>query len=240
MSTIIQAGGLPHLIVGHAAEARDESDRMTRKLKAGDVGAILSRVPVLPVLTIERAGDAIPVATALVAGGLDVLEVTLRTGAALEAIASIASAVPEAVIGAGSVTDPENFAAAAQAGARFAVSPGATLELEHAAARAGLPWLPAAQSVSEVLLLRRRGFRTMKFFPAEQSGGTGFLRAIFGPVPDVRFCPTGGITAANTRSYLALPNVSCVGASWPASPALIADAKWDEIRKRARQASRMR
>ncbi len=213
---------------------------MSRQAKAGDVDAILSRVPVIPVLTIERASDAVPVATALVAGGLDVLEVTLRTEAALEAVERIASAVPQAVVGVGSVIDPQKFGPAVRAGARFAVSPGASLELERAAFTAGLPWLPGAQSVSEVLALRSRGFQMMKFFPAEQSGGPGFLRAIFGPIPDVRFCPTGGITAANACRYLALPNVSCVGASWLASAALIASGKWSEIRKRARHARRMR
>ena len=213
---------------------------MSRQAKAGDVDAILSRVPVIPVLTIERASDAVPVATALVAGGLDVLEITLRTEAALDALERIAAAVPQAVVGVGSLIDPEKFGAAARAGARFAVSPGATLELEHAAFTAGLPWLPAAQSVSEVLALRSRGFQLMKFFPAEQSGGPEFLHAIFGPIPDVRFCPTGGITAANARRYLALPNVCCVGASWLASAALIASGKWNEIRKRARHARRLR
>jgi 2-dehydro-3-deoxyphosphogluconate aldolase / (4S)-4-hydroxy-2-oxoglutarate aldolase len=213
---------------------------MAHRAKVGDVDAILDRVPVVPVLTIERATDAVPVATALVAGGLDVLEVTLRTEIALEAVVRIASEVPQAVVGVGSVIDPAQFALAAQAGARFAVSPGVTAELEEAASMAGLPWLPAAQTVSEVLDLRGRGFRMLKFFPAEQSGGPEFLRALFHPVPDVRFCPTGGITAANAHRYLSLPNVSCVGASWPASAKLIANAKWDQIRKHAQQAWRMR
>jgi 2-dehydro-3-deoxyphosphogluconate aldolase/(4S)-4-hydroxy-2-oxoglutarate aldolase len=205
-----------------------------------DVGAILSRVRVVPVLTIERVGDAIAVAKALVAGGLTVLEVTLRTATALEAAERIATEVPQSIVGVGSVIDPAQLDSASRAGARFVVSPGATPDLEAAACRARLPWLPGAQSVSEVLALRSRGFRTLKFFPAEQSGGPEFLSAIFGPVADVRFCPTGGISAANARRYLALPNVLCVGASWLAPARLIAAAKWDEIRKRAQLARRLR
>ncbi len=213
---------------------------MSHQVKARDIPAILSRVPVVSVITFERARDAVSVATALVAGGLDVLEVTLRTDVGLEAVARIASDVPRAIVGVGSVIDPGMFGLALDAGARFAVSPGAVPELEDAAASAGLPWLPAAQSVSEILALRSRGFRIIKFFPAEQSGGTEFLRAIHGPVPDVQFCPTGGITATNARRYLKLPNVSCVGGSWLAPAALIAAAKWDEIHKRARQARKLR
>jgi 2-dehydro-3-deoxyphosphogluconate aldolase/(4S)-4-hydroxy-2-oxoglutarate aldolase len=213
---------------------------MLRQETARDVGAILYRTTVLPVLTIERVDDAVPVARALLAGGLNVIEVTMRTEAALEAVVRITAELPQSIVGVGSVIDPAQVPLAARAGARFAVSPGATADLEQAASEAGLPWLPAAQSVSEVLALRGRGYRTLKFFPAEQSGGLGFLRAIHGPVPDVRFCPTGGITAANARRYLALPNVLCVGASWPAHPKLIDGARWSEIRKRAQLAHRLR
>ncbi|MGH8137657.1 MAG: bifunctional 4-hydroxy-2-oxoglutarate aldolase/2-dehydro-3-deoxy-phosphogluconate aldolase [Steroidobacteraceae bacterium] len=204
------------------------------------IAGLVGPVPVIPVLTIEQAAVAVQIARALVAGGLTVLEVTLRTDEALEAVTRIAAAVPEALVGVGSVIDEAQFAAARQAGARFAVSPGSTPQLEAAAHAAGLPWLPAAQSTSEVLSLRARGYRLMKFFPAESSGGVAFLRSIFGPVPDVRFCPTGGITADIAREYLALPNVACVGGSWLTPAALVAGGKWDAIRALARDALGMR
>ncbi len=201
---------------------------------------LLGDVPVIPVLVIERAADAVPIARALVDGGLTVLEVTLRTPAALDAVAAIARALPDAIVGVGSAIDAPQFAAAAAAGARFAVSPGATPELEAAAHEAGLTWLPGAQTASEVLALRARGHRLLKFFPAQSSGGVGFLRSIAGPVPDVKFCPTGGVSPDNARDYLALGNVACVGGSWLTPPAAVSAARWDEIRALARQARGLR
>lgn len=208
--------------------------------KTKTFASLVGAVPVIPVLSIGRAADAVPIAKALVAGGLTVLEVTLRTDEALEAVSRIATEVPQALVGVGSVIDEAQFAAARAAGARFAVSPGSTPQLEAAAHAAALPWLPAAQSASEVLSLRARGYGLIKFFPAEASGGLGFLRSIVGPVPDVSFCPTGGITAANARDYLGLPNVTCVGGSWLTPDALVAGGKWEAIRALAEDAFHMR
>ncbi|HVN43861.1 MAG TPA: bifunctional 4-hydroxy-2-oxoglutarate aldolase/2-dehydro-3-deoxy-phosphogluconate aldolase [Steroidobacteraceae bacterium] len=202
--------------------------------------ALLGRTPVIPVLTIERAADAVPLATALLAGGLRVLEVTLRTEAALEALAEIATRVPEAVVGMGSVIEEAQFAAATRRGARFVVSPGATEGLEAAAAAAGVPWIPGVQSVSEALELRSRAYRFLKLFPAAAAGGVEFLRAIAGPLPDVWFCPTGGVSAANARDYLELANVACVGGSWLAPPELIVRQDWNRIRELAREARALR
>ena len=205
-----------------------------------DLARLFGEVPVIPVLVIERADDAGPIAEALVYGGLRVLEVTLRTPEALRAVERICAAVPEAIVGVGSVVAPSQFAAAAHAGARFAVSPGATDAL-HAAAMAGsLPWLPGAQTVSEILALREWGFKLVKFFPAQAGGGVEFLRSIAGPVPDMRFCPTGGISAAGAADYLALPNVVCVGGSWLTPPAFIAARRWSEIHGLALQASALK
>ena len=200
------------------------------------VAQLFESMPVIPVIVINRVADAVPLATALVSGGLRVLEVTLRTPEALTAIQQIAHAVPEAIVGAGSLIDPVQLGAASRAGARFAVSPGATPELAAAAAAAQLPWLPGVQTVSEVLTLRSRGYKFVKFFPAHASGGIAFLRGIAGPVPDVQFCPTGGISPLNAPEYLALPNVSCVGGSWLTPPELLAEGKWNEIATLAREA----
>lgn len=205
-----------------------------------DLAKLVGDTPVIPVLVIDRAEDAVALATALLSGGLPVLEVTLRTPAALTAVAQISAAVPTAIVGVGSVIEPPQFAAAAAAGARFAVSPGATPELLAAAEASGLPWLPGAQTVSEVLALCSRGYRLLKFFPAQPSGGVAFLRSIAGPVPDVRFCPTGGISAATAVDYLALGNVACVGGSWLTPPELLAERRWDDIAALARKARALR
>ena len=201
-----------------------------------DFGVLIAGVPVIPVLVIERADNAVAIAEALVSGGLKLLEVTLRTSEALKAVSTIRQAVPEAVVGVGSVIEPKQFTQARDAGARFAVSPGATEELHAAAVTAELPWLPGAQTVSDALALRSRGYRLAKFFPAHYSGGVNFLRAIAGPVPDMRFCPTGGISLASAPDYLALPNVPCVGGSWLTPESLVAERKWGEIQALARQA----
>jgi 2-dehydro-3-deoxyphosphogluconate aldolase / (4S)-4-hydroxy-2-oxoglutarate aldolase len=200
----------------------------------------VASVPVIPVLTIEQVTDAVPIVTALVSAGLTVLEITMRTEWALEAVARVASEVPAAIVGVGSVIERRQFAAARAAGARFAVSPGATAELEAGARGAKIPWLPGAQSVSEVLALRERGCRFVKFFPAQPSGGIGFLRSIIGPVPDMLFCPTGGITEETAPDYLALPNVRCVGGSWLTPPLFVKNQNWNEIHLLAERAHRLR
>lgn len=201
---------------------------------------LLGGIPVVPVLTLERVADAVPIATALAKGGLRVLEVTLRTSTALESVVRIANEVPEAFVGVGSVIEPAQFEAAKRAGACFAVSPGATLALHAAAAAAAVSWLPGAQSVSEVITLRQLGYRLIKFFPAEASGGTSFLRSIAPLVPDVRFCPSGGITRLNASEYLRLANVACVGGSWFAPAELVSGRDWQQIRVLAQQARALR
>lgn len=200
---------------------------------------LTARISVIPVLTIERVTDAVPIVAALVSGGLNVIEITMRTDCALEAVAKVTSEVPAAIVGVGSVIDIAQFAAARMAGARFSVSPGATPELEAGARAAKIPWLPGAQSVSEVLALRARGCRFVKFFPAQPSGGIGFLRSIVGPVPDMLFCPTGGITEETAIDYLALPNVGCIGGSWLTPPSLVGCQNWNEIRVLAQRAHRL-
>lgn len=195
---------------------------------------------VVPVLTIERAEDAAPLARALAAGGLAVLEVTLRTEAALAAIEAIAAEVGEATVGAGTVTRPDEFAAVAEAGARFAVSPGFTAKLAEAArATPQVPWLPAIATPSELMVASTAGHTCLKLFPAEASGGMAALKALAGPFPEARFCPTGGIDAANAADYLALPNVIAVGGSWPAPAAAIKAGDWDRIASLARVACKL-
>jgi 2-dehydro-3-deoxyphosphogluconate aldolase/(4S)-4-hydroxy-2-oxoglutarate aldolase len=194
----------------------------------------MTRAPVIPVLTVASAHDAVPLARALVAGGVPVLEVTLRTPAALAVIAAIAAEVPEAVIGAGTVLNPRDLAAARQAGARFAVSPGLTSELARAAE--GFPLLPGAVTPSEIMAARDLGFNRLKFFPAGSFGGIPALASLAGPFQDVRFCPTGGVTQANLRDYLALPNVVCAGGTWLAREADIAAGNWDAITANAARA----
>jgi 2-dehydro-3-deoxyphosphogluconate aldolase/(4S)-4-hydroxy-2-oxoglutarate aldolase len=198
---------------------------------------LLDLAPVIPVLTLEGPADGVPVARALVAGGLPVLEVTLRTPGALEAVRAIAAEVPGAVVGVGTVVETAQFAAARQAGARFAVSPGHTDRLLRAAAEAGLPFLPGMATASEAMTLAERGYRCLKFFPAESSGGAGFLRALQAPLPTLRFCPTGGIDAQRAVEYLALPNVPCVGGSWPVPASAVAAADWRRIEDLARAAA---
>ncbi len=182
--------------------------------RAARIDALLSRAPVLPVLAIERLDDAVPLARALVDAGLPVLEVTLRTQAALEAIARIVAEVPGACIGAGTVLDAGDLAAVEAAGAAFAISPGATESLYAAARNAAIAWIPAIATASELMRGLEHGHRRFKFFPAQSSGGSAALRAFAGPFPQARFCPTGGIDAASAPHYLALANVITVGGSW--------------------------
>lgn len=199
--------------------------------------SILRRAPVIPVLTVQSAGDALAQARALLAGGLPVLEITLRTPASLSAISELAKTFPDATIGAGTILDPGQIAAAAAAGAAFLVSPGMTGRLLEAAIRSPVPFLPGAATVSEALALRDRGFRALKFFPAEAAGGTEFLASLAGPVPDLLFCPTGGIDAQKAGAYLSLANVACVGGSWMAAPSLLAAKDFAKVEELAREAS---
>ncbi len=205
-----------------------------------DIAAIAARAPVIPVLTIDRLADAVPLARALVAGGLSVLEITLRTGAALEALANIAREVPQAVVGAGTVLDGTQLRQAIDAGARFGVSPGCTPALAQAVTAAGLPFLPGVQTVSEALALREQGFRLLKFFPADAAGGTTWLKAVAAPLAGLRFCPTGGIGVEAAPAYLALPNVACVGGSWVAPRDAVAAGDWPRIESLAKAAAALK
>ncbi|RJF89428.1 bifunctional 4-hydroxy-2-oxoglutarate aldolase/2-dehydro-3-deoxy-phosphogluconate aldolase [Oleomonas cavernae] len=198
---------------------------------------ILNRAPVVPVVVIDDAAQAVPLARALVAGGLTAIEITLRTPAALEAIRAIAAEVPAADVGAGTVLDPAQLAQVRAAGAKFAVSPGATARLLDAAAGEALPLLPGIGTASEAMALIERGYRFAKFFPAEPAGGVPYLSALASPLPQLRFCPTGGITPASAPNYLALPNVVCVGGSWMVTRARIAAADWPAISAAAAQAN---
>jgi 2-dehydro-3-deoxyphosphogluconate aldolase/(4S)-4-hydroxy-2-oxoglutarate aldolase len=205
-----------------------------------DPTSLLGRTPVVPVLTIEDAAQAAPLARALVSGGLAVLEVTLRTAAALAAIKAIADAVPEAVVGAGTVINAADIGKAVAVGARFLVSPGTTAALADAFAAAPVAALPGCATVSEAMALAERGFEVLKFFPAEPSGGLAWLKAVAEPLPRIRFCPTGGVNIANAAAYLALPNVVAVGGSWVAPRSMIGAGKFDRIAELAREASALR
>lgn len=192
--------------------------------------------PVIPVLVIHDVAHARPLAQALVEGGLPVLEVTLRTPAALGAISEMAR-VPGGIVGAGTLLGPSDVEAAQAAGARFGVSPGATDRLLDAAEAAGLPMLPGAATSTEVMALLERGYTVQKFFPAEANGGVPALKAIGAPLPQVRFCPTGGVSPDNAPRYLELSNTLCVGGSWVAPQAMVTSGDWDGIRDLARAAS---
>jgi 2-dehydro-3-deoxyphosphogluconate aldolase/(4S)-4-hydroxy-2-oxoglutarate aldolase len=201
------------------------------------IGDIVGKTSVIPVLTLAGAPDGVPVARALVTGGLSVIEVTLRTAGALEAVKAIAAEVKGVTVGVGTVLDPAQFEKARKAGAAFVVSPGFTPALGAAAADIGLPYLPGVSTVSEALELRERGFRHLKFFPAEQCGGQDFLRALAAPLPDLLFCPTGGVDLAKAAGYLTLPNVPCVGGSWVVPPDAIAAGDWARIEALASKAA---
>jgi 2-dehydro-3-deoxyphosphogluconate aldolase/(4S)-4-hydroxy-2-oxoglutarate aldolase len=199
--------------------------------------SLLSRVPVMPVVVVDDLAHAVPLARALVAGGLPVIELTLRTPVALDAIRAIASEVPEILVGAGTILAPGQAKEALDAGAQFLVSPGSTPTLLGAMAETGLPFLPGTATVSEVLAVLEAGYTEMKFFPAEASGGAAFLKSIASPVPAARFCPTGGITAVTAASYLALPNVGCVGGSWLTPANALAAGDWGRVTDLAGAAS---
>src|SRR5712691_136315 len=192
---------------------------------------------VIPVLTIDREGDAVPLARALAEGGLQIIEVALRTPASVAAIASIARELPQVAVGAGTLTRAADVAAAVHAGARFLVSPGTIPEIAAAALATELPYLPGVATPSEVMMARALGICVMKLFPAEALGGVAFLRALAPVFPGVAFCPTGGIDERSVADYLALPNVSMVGGSWMAPPDAVAAGDWPRIRRLAERAA---
>jgi 2-dehydro-3-deoxyphosphogluconate aldolase/(4S)-4-hydroxy-2-oxoglutarate aldolase len=196
--------------------------------------------PVMPVVVIADVADAVPTAEALLAGGVRVIELTLRTPVALEAIERVAAEVPGIVVGAGTVTSPDQAKQAADAGAAFLVTPGCTDRLLDAAFDSGLPFLPGVSTVSEAMRLAERGLTALKFFPAEASGGVGYLSSIGGPLPGLRFCPTGGITVKNAPDYLALPNVGCIGGSWLTPKDALAAKDFTRVEALAREAAALR
>ncbi len=193
--------------------------------------------PVIPVVVIDDAATAVPLAQALVRGGVRSIEITLRSPAGLAAIERVAAEVPEMLTGAGTVRTSAQTAAVVAAGAQFIVLPGSPAALVDAALETGVPLLAGVNTPTEMMALAERGLTSMKFFPAEASGGRPMLSAVYGPLPELRFCPTGGITPDNAADYLALPNVSCVGASWLTPKNLVAQRDWAAIEELARQAS---
>ena len=201
---------------------------------------LLGLAPVIPVITIERVEDAVPLARALVSGGLRLLEITLRTEAGRDAAAAVVAEVPDAVVGIGTVLTPQDLARSRDLGARFALSPGATPELLDAAAQSDLPFMPGVATASELMMALARGFEVVKFFPAVPAGGVAALKALAGPFPQARFCPTGGVSEENAAEWLALPNVVVVGGSWLTPAADIRAGAWDRIAERARRATALR
>ncbi|WP_190817395.1 bifunctional 4-hydroxy-2-oxoglutarate aldolase/2-dehydro-3-deoxy-phosphogluconate aldolase [Saccharopolyspora pogona] len=201
---------------------------------------VLDLAPVVPVVALDDVAHAVPLAEALLRGGIRTIEVTLRTPAGLPAIERIAAEVPEMVAGAGTITEPGQAKRAADAGARYLVTPGTTDRLLDDIDASGVPYLAGAGTVSEAMRLAERGATAMKFFPAEPSGGVPFLKAIAGPLPDLKFCPTGGISPQTAPNYLALPNVGCVGGSWLAPKDLLAAGDWARIEQLAREAAALR
>ncbi len=200
---------------------------------------ILQQTQVIPVVVIDRIEDAVPLANALVEGGLNVLEITLRTPAALEAIVEMKKALPNSIIGSGTVINIDTMQASLNAGVDFMVSPGTTPELLKAVAASSAPLLPGASTPSEVMNLLEQGFDALKFFPAVAAGGVSMLKSIGGPLPQATFCPTGGINLKNAHEFLALPNVACVGGTWMLDKKLIAEKNWTEITRLAKQASEL-
>jgi len=210
------------------------------ELKQQQIATTMRLAPVIPVVVIDDVRAAVPMARALVAGGIPTIEVTLRTSAALEAIRAIAAEVEGAVVGCGTALTARDLAAARQAGARFAVSPGTSPRLLDAADDSDLPLLPGVATASEAMALLERGYRHLKFFPAVPAGGTKLLGAWASPLPQIRFCPTGGIGLASAPDFLALPNVLCVGGSWLTPADRLAAADWAGIERLAREAAGLR
>lgn len=202
------------------------------------VNEILKVAPVIPVMVVERIEDAVPLAQALYNGGLKVLEITLRTPCALDAITAMVENLPaDAVIGAGTIINPQDLEKAVKAGSTFLVSPGTTPALIEAAKASSVPLLPGVATPTEAMHLLVEGFTHQKFFPAEAAGGVPMLKSIGGPLPQITFCPTGGIDLAKAPTYLALPNVACVGGTWMAPKELMKAGRWDEIERLAREAA---
>ncbi len=201
---------------------------------------VMRDAPVIPVIVLEDVAQAVPLARALVAGGIRMLEVTLRTPAALACIEAIAREVPDAVAGAGTVRSVADARAARDAGARFAVSPGYTSRVGQACRELGLPLLPGVATGSEIMAASEDGYTELKFFPAMQAGGPAMLKAWSGPFTDVRFCPTGGVSPANARDFLSLPNVVCVGGSWLTPADAVAAGDWARLTRLAREATGLR
>ena len=201
---------------------------------------VMTGQTVIPVLLIDKAQDAVPLARALAKGGLPAIEITLRTAAALDAIRAVAEEVPEAIVGAGTILNASHYEQAVRAGSQFIVSPGVTDAIMDAADQSTIPLLPGCATASEVMSLRERGYTHVKFFPAEQAGGAPYLKALSSPLAGTFFCPTGGISLSNAMSYLQLPNVLCIGGSWIAPKELVNDGKWDEITTLAAAASALK
>jgi 2-dehydro-3-deoxyphosphogluconate aldolase/(4S)-4-hydroxy-2-oxoglutarate aldolase len=221
-------------------EAAMAMRRCTRAMWLPDPTELLARTPVVPVLTIERLADAVPLAQTLVAGGLPVLEVTLRTPVALDAVKAIVSEVAQSIVGIGTVTEVPQIRLALSAGAKFLVSPGTPPPLAAALAQAPVPVLPGCATISEAMALAAHGFPVVKFFPAEAAGGPTFLKAIAALLPDLKFCPTGGIDQRNASTYLALPNVVAVGGSWVAPKEAVETGDFARITTLAREAAALR
>lgn len=207
---------------------------------AVSIKEVMTTSPVMPVMVINQLDQAVPLAKALVEGGLKVLEITLRTSVALDAIRKIKAEVPDAIVGAGTIINTATLQQAIEAGAEFIVSPGVTDELIEAALKTGVPILPGVATSSEVMKLLQLGITAMKFFPAEAAGGIPMLKSFAGPLPQVSFCPTGGVNPKNAPDYLALKNVACVGGSWMAPAELVDAGDWDEIRRRAAEAAALK
>jgi len=205
-----------------------------------DPTPLVSKTPVIPVLTIERLADAVPLARALVEGGLPVIEVTLRTKVAAEAVHQIATEVPDCIVGVGTVTQKADIASATAAGAKYIVTPGTPAALADALGELKIPVLPGCATASEAMALSARGFKVLKFFPAEASGGAAWLKSVAAPLPAVKFCPTGGIDQRNAAAYLACPNVVAVGGSWVAPKDALAAGDFTRITQLAREAAALR
>ena len=210
------------------------------KRKQEQVEATLRLAPVVAVVVIDKLADAVPLARALVAGGVRAIEVTLRTPAALDAIRAIGAEVEGAVVGAGTLLAPRDLRAAEEAGARFGVSPGVTPALLDAADDSMLPYLPGVATATEAMQLFERGYTLQKFFPATPAGGPEYLRSLASPLPGIRFCPTGGVSALTARDWLAVPNVLCVGGSWLSVAKLVRAGDWHQVEMLAREAAALR
>jgi len=212
---------------------------MKREIVTYTTLEIMQQSKVIPVVVIDNLEDAVPLANALVDGGLNVLEITLRTPIAIEAIKKIKMAIPNAIVGTGTVIDLNTLNASIEANVDFMVSPGITDKLLQAVSKQSIPLLPGINTPSEAMKLMSFGYHEMKFFPAEAAGGVNMLKSISGPLPQITFCPTGGINLSNANSYLSLDNVACVGGTWMLDKQLIASKKWDEITRLAKQASEL-